>query len=63
MGTLCSFSSSKFGTLFKYRESVIKEVAKVNMVKHILLLPPQDEVESWNLSLLREMINSLKFLY
>ena len=50
-------------TLFKYRENVIKEVAKVNMVKHILLLQPQDEVESWNLSLLREMINSLKFLY
>ena len=50
-------------TLFKYRENVIKEVAKVNMVKHILLLQPQDEVESWNLSLLREMINSLKFFY
>ena len=48
------------GTLFKYRENVIEEVAKVNMFKHILSSPSTtrgggklDFISS------KEMINSL----
>ena len=63
MGTLCSFSLSEF-VVFKYRENVIEEVAKVNMVQHILSSPSTtrrggtlDFISS------KEMINSLRFLY
>ena len=51
-------------TIFKYRKNVIEEVAKVNMIKHILSSPSTtrrggklDFISS------KEMINSLRFLY
>ena len=58
------FFERVYSTLFKYRENVIEEVAKVNMVKHILSSPSTtrrggklDFISS------KEMINSLRFLY
>ena len=63
-GIVFIFLERVCGTLFKYRENVIEEVAKVNMVKHILSSPSTtrrggklDFISS------KEMINSLRFLY
>ena len=52
------------GTLFKYRENVIEEVAKVNMVKHILSSPSTTR-QGGNLDFIssKKMINILRFLY
>ena len=61
METLCSFSLSEFVVRY-FRENVFEEVAKVNMVKHILTSPSTarrggklDFISS------KEMIISLRF--
>ena len=52
------------GMIFKYTENVIEEVAKANMIKHILSSPSTTR-RGGKLDFISstEMINSLRFLY